>query len=82
MARPSKHDGVLYQRKESAIWWIRYRDKRGQRQFESTGCTDWQEANKKLRERLAARDQNILEVVRKGEQLVFKDWADFFMQNY
>lgn len=82
MPRPSKHDGVLYRRKESAIWWMRYRDKRGQRQFESTGCTDWQEANKKLRERLTARDQNVLEVVRKGEQLLFQQWADHFMLNY
>jgi integrase len=61
---------------------MRYRDKRGQRQFESTGCTDWQEANKKLRERLTARDQNVLEVVRKGEQLQFQEWADHFMQNH
>ncbi|MGA7414221.1 MAG: tyrosine-type recombinase/integrase [Bryobacteraceae bacterium] len=82
MARPNKHDGVLYRRKESAIWWMRYRDKRGERQFESTGCTDWQEANKKLRERLTARDQNVLEVVRKGEQLLFEEWADHFMLNY
>ena len=82
MPRPSKHDGVLYRRKESAIWWMSYRDTRGERQLESTGCTDWQEANKKLRERLAARDQDILEVVRKGEQMLFKDWAEFFMENY
>ena len=82
MARPIKHDGVLYRRKESAIWWMRYRDKRGERQFESTGCTDWQEANKKMRERLTARDQNVLEVVRKGEQLLFQEWADHFMRNY
>jgi integrase len=82
MARPNKHDGVLYRRKESAVWWMRYRDKRGERQFESTGCTDWQEANQKMRERLTARDQNVLEVVRKGEQLLFEEWADHFMQNY
>lgn len=82
MPRPSKHDGVLYRRKESAIWWMRYRDTCGERHFESTGCTDWQEANKKLRERLAARDQNVLEAVRKGEQLLFREWADFFLQNY
>lgn len=82
MPRPSKHDGVLYRRKESSVWWMRYRDKRGERQFESTGCADWQEASKKLRERLAARDQNVLEVVRKGEQLLFREWADHFMQNY
>jgi hypothetical protein len=61
---------------------MRYRDKRGERQFESTGCTDWQEANKKLRERLAARDQNVLEVVRKGERLLFREWTDHFMENY
>ncbi len=61
---------------------MRYRDARGQRQFESTGSTDWQEANKKMRERLTARDQNVLEVVRRGEQLLFQDWADHFMQNY
>jgi integrase len=59
-----------------------YRDRSGKRQRESSGCTDWDEANKKLRERLAARDQNVLEVVRKGEHLVFKDWAEFFMENY
>lgn len=82
MPRPSKHDGVLYRRKESAVWWMRYRDKRGERQFESTGCTDWQEANQKLRERLTARDQNVLEVVRKGEQLLFREWAEHFMLNY
>ncbi len=82
MPRPSKHDGVLYRRKESAVWWMRYRDRSGERQFESTGCTDWQEANRKLRERLTARDQNVLEVVRKGEQLMFREWADFFLQNY
>src|SRR5689334_9773504 len=82
MARPIKHDGVLYKREESAIWWMRYRDRSGKRHCESTGCTEWDEANKKLRERLGARDQNILEVVRKGEQLVFRDWAAFFLENY
>jgi len=27
MARPVKHDGGLYKREESKIWWMRYRDK-------------------------------------------------------
>jgi hypothetical protein len=58
------------------------RDLSGQRQFESTGCTDWQEANKKMRERLTARDQNVLQVVRTGEKLLFEEWADHFMLNY
>ena len=30
----------------------------------------------------SARDDKILEVVRKGEQLQFSDWADFFLENY
>ena len=82
MARPIKHDGTVYKRKESAIWWMRYRDRSGKLILESTGCTDWHEANKKLRERLHARDTNILEIVRKGEQLLFKDWAEHFLENY
>ena len=82
MSRPSKHDGVLYKRKESTVWWMRYRDKRGERQLESTGCTDWEEANRKLRKRLDARDDNVLQVVRKGEQMLFADWAEVFLKNY
>lgn len=29
-----------------------------------------------------ARDEKILDIVRKGEQLQFAEWADFFLQNY
>jgi integrase len=43
---------------------------------------DWDEANKKLRERLQARDDNLLEVIRKGETLAYGQWADFFLENY
>jgi len=82
MARPSKHDGVLYRRAGTTIWWMRYRDKSGARILESTGCQDWQEAQKKLRERLQARDQNVLPIVRRGEQMLFGDWADFFLERY
>ena len=49
---------------------------------ESTFTRDWQEANKKLRERLHARDDKVLEIVRKGEQLEFGEWVDFFLENY
>ena len=49
---------------------------------ESTGVKDWQAAQKKLRERLHARDGNILEIVRKGEALDFGQWADIFLENY
>jgi integrase len=82
MARPSKHDGVVYQRNDSKVWWMRYRDRSGRRRLESTQTEDWREAQRKLRERLQARDNNTLDVVRKGEQLLFKDWADFFLEHY
>jgi len=61
---------------------MRYRDRDGTRRHESTGTTDWKEANQKLRDRLQARDGNILDVVRKGEQLVFGEWAEAFLDNY
>src|SRR5881397_3181356 len=61
---------------------MRYRDRTGKRRQEPTGTSDWQEAQRKLRERLQARDDNILEIVRKGEQLLFKEWAEFFLEHY
>jgi integrase len=82
MARPSKHDGVVYRRGESKMWWMRYRDASGTRRLESTNTEDWDEAQRRLRERLQARDNRTLEVVRRGEQLTFKDWMDSFMENY
>jgi hypothetical protein len=50
--------------------------------LESTHTEDWQEAQRQLRERLQARDNNTLHIVRKGEQLTFGEWADFFLENY
>ena len=82
MARPSKHDGVVYRRKDSKVWWMRYRDKTGRRRLESTNTTDWDEAQRQMRERLAARDNNTLDAVRKGKQTTFSEWADFFLENY
>jgi integrase len=82
MARPSRHDGVVYRRNDSSIWWMRYRDKTGRRRLESTHTEDWQEAQCELRDRLQARDNNTLHIVRKGEQLTFGEWADFFLENY
>jgi hypothetical protein len=82
MARPSKHDGVVYRRKDSNVWWMRYRDRSGCRHLESTHTEDWQEAQQKLRERLHARDHNTLQTVRRGEQLLFNRWVDFFLENY
>jgi hypothetical protein len=50
--------------------------------LESTHTEDWQEAQRQLRERLQARDNNTLHIVRKGEQLTFGEWADLFLENY
>jgi integrase len=67
---------------KSHQFWISYRDRNGKRCRESTGTEDWQEANRKLRERLEARDGNLLEVMRKGESLAFEEWVDCFLENY
>jgi len=82
MARPSKHDGSVYKRKDGKILWITYRDRDGKRIRESAFTEDWQQAQRKLRERLDARDDKLLEIVRKGEQLQFITWVDFFLENY
>jgi integrase len=82
MPRARKYDGVVYRRTGTEIWWIRYRDRKGIARRESSQTADWQEANKKLRERLQARDENLLEVIRKGETLAYEQWADYFLENY
>lgn len=82
MARPVKHDGRVFKRVASNIWWIEYRNQSGQRRRESTQTEEWDEAQRKLRERLAARDDRTLEVVCRGEQMLFQDWAAFFLENY
>jgi len=82
MPRSRVHDGVVFRRKESRVWWIRYRDRNGVRLRESTLTEDWNEAQKRLRDRLQARDNNVLDVVKKGESLSFGQWADFFLETY
>jgi len=82
LPRPSKHDGSIYPRKDGKVLWMVYRDRNGRRIRESTKTEDWQEAQRKLRDRLQARDGKILDIVRKGEQLQFSDWVDFFLENY
>jgi integrase len=82
MSKPRKHDGVVYARKDGKIWWIRYWDRNGRPCRESSHSADWDEANRKLRERLQARDSNLLEVIRKGEALGFGEWAETFLKNY
>ena len=82
MARPRKHDGRLFRKEESRFWWMEYRDREGERQRESTNTEDWDEAQKKLRERLQARDNNTLPLLRKGERITFAQWADHFLEAF
>jgi integrase len=82
MARPVRHDGVVYRRQGTKSWWMRYRERDGTLRKESTFEDDWHDAQKKLRERLQARDDNVLQVIRKGESLCFGEWVDFFLENY
>jgi integrase len=82
MSKQRKQDGVVYSRKDGKVLWIRYRDRSGKYCRESTQTEDWKEANRKLRERLQARDGNLLEVIRKGEALGFGEWVDSFLENY
>jgi hypothetical protein len=72
----------LFIRPDPEILWIRYWDRNGKFHRESTHTVDWDEANRKLRERLQARDGNLLEVIRKGEALNFGDWVDSFLKSY
>lgn len=82
MSRPIVSDGSVFRRKGTKFWWMRYREKDGRLHRESTFNEDWQEAQKKLRERLRARDGNILQVIRRGESLRFREWTEHFMENY
>jgi integrase len=82
MARPRKHDGVVYRRNGTQFWWIRYWDRAGKRHQEPTGTADWKEAQKRLRERLQDRDDNVLEIVHKGEHTTLREWAELFLENY
>jgi integrase len=61
---------------------MQYRDKAGERQRESTGTEDWNEAQQRLRERLQARDNNSLSSLRRGQELAFGEWADFYLENF
>ena len=82
MARPVKHDGCLFKRQGSRVWWMRYRDKNGVRRRESTLTEDWNEAQQRLRERLQARESNTLPALRRGRDLTFGEWSNFYLENF
>jgi len=79
--RPRNANGSIFQRADSARWWMRYQDKKGTTIRESTGTADREEAERMLRERLAARDEGTLSSLLSGKVLTFNEWADWFLEN-
>ena len=53
---------------------------RGETELVLVPDEDWQEAQTILRQRVQARDENSLNVVRKGQRLSFNAWADLFLE--
>lgn len=82
MGRQRKHDGGVYKRPDGTVLWMWYRDRDGKRQRETTETEHWEEAHRLLRQRLEERDSNTLAVLRKGEQLGFLKWSEFFLETY
>ena len=80
MARPRKESGIVFQRNDSAFWWINYRNREGRRVQESTATTDRQEAERFLRKRLDARDDGSLSSFLAGKNLTFGEWADWYLE--
>ena len=78
--RPKIRGGSIFQRKSSAFWWMRYRDREGKLRRESTGTADEQQANRLLRDRLDARDEGRLPAILAGQKLTFDQWADWFLE--
>ena len=78
--RPKSGGGSIFQRNGSAFWWMRYRDREGKLQRESTGTANEQEANRLLRDRLDARDEGRLPAILAGKKLTLNQWADWFLE--
>ncbi len=76
--RPRKRGGTVYKRSISKYLWVRYRDSEGRIVKESSGTTDWEEAERFLRDRLDARDDGKLPSILTGKNLTFDEWADWF----
>ena len=80
MARPRNTGGIVYPRTESVFWWVCYRTRDGQKIRESSGTTDREEAERFLRERLAARDEGTLPSILSGKNLTFDEWTEWFLE--
>ena len=80
MARPRTTGGTVYRRKETAFWWVTYRARDGQKIKESSGTTNQEEAERFLRDRLAARDEGRLPAILSSKVLTFTEWSDWFLE--
>ncbi len=80
MSRPRNIGGKVYPRKETAFWWVSYRARDGHKIKESSGTTDREEADRFLRERLAARDEGRLPAILSSKNLTFDEWAGWFLE--
>jgi integrase len=78
--RPRKGNGGVYPRGDSQFWQVWYRDQKGEIQRESAGTTDQQEAERFLRDRLAARDEGRLSTVLNSKNLTFNQWTEWFLE--
>lgn len=78
--RPRTNEGTVYERVNSANWWVRYRNAAGRIVKESTGTADRQEAERFLRDRLNARDDGQLTGILTSKTLTFDQWADWFLE--
>ena len=78
--RPSQRGGVVYKRKNSEIWQVRYKDKKGEFIRESAGTADRDVAERFLRDSLDARDEGRLPTLLKSKHLTFNEWADWFLE--
>ena len=71
---------IIYQRRKSAFWWIRYRDKEGKLHKESTGTVDQNAAEQILQERLKARDEGRLPILFASRKVIFGAWLDWYLE--
>jgi integrase len=76
---PRRNVGEIILR--GSIWWVRYYDLRGLRRFESTRSTDREDAEKRLRQRLTAKDAGLQPEAAVGK-LTLKDALTDVVNDY
>jgi len=79
-ARRPKGTGSIYQRPDSAIYWLKY-SRNGKPYRESSGTTDRRKAERKLKERLAEIMSGTF-IGPKSEKIKVAELADDFLREY